>query len=93
MDKAKENGNVFRSNKDLVEDTAISNKTIITGINKLIQLGFITRSAGNRTDGASVYTLNSDKINSYKGCNFKGVKNEKITPINYTNKLEQRINP
>ena len=42
MDKAKENGYVFRSNKLLEDDTKLSNKTIIKNISKLIQLGLIT---------------------------------------------------
>ena len=92
MDKAKENGYVFRSNKLLEDDTKLSNKTIIKNISKLIQLGFITRSTGNRVDGASTYTLNYEILNSYQGCNFKGVKSEE----NYTYKLhpslEEKIN-
>ena len=83
MDKAKENGYVFRSNKLLEDDTKLSNKTIIKNISKLIQLGFITRSTGNRVDGASTYILNYEILNSYQGCNFKGVKSEE----NYTYKL------
>ena len=92
MDKAKENGYVFRSNKLLEDDTKLSNKTIIKNISKLIQLGFITRSTGNRVDGASTYILNSEMLKSYQGCNFKGVISKKTTPINYTNKLEDKIN-
>lgn len=92
MDKAKENGYVFRSNKLLKDDTKLSNKTIIKNISKLIQLGFITRSTGNRVDGASTYILNYEILNSYQGCNFKGVISKKTTPINYTNKLEDKIN-
>ena len=92
MDKAKENGYVFRSNKLLEDDTKLSNKTIIKNISKLIQLGFITRSTGNRVDGASTYILNYEILNSYQGCNFKGVKSEE----NYTYKLhlllEEKIN-
>ena len=92
MDKAKENGYVFRSNKLLEDDTKLSNKTIIKNISKLIQLGFITRSTGNRVDGASTYILNYEILNSYQGCNFKGVKPEE----NYTYKLhlslEEKIN-
>lgn len=92
MDKAKENGYVFRSNKLLESDTKLSNKTIIKNISKLIQLGFITRSTGNRVDGASTYILNYEILNSYQGCNFKGVKSEE----NYTYKLhpllEEKIN-
>lgn len=92
MDKAKENGFVFRSNKLLEDDTKLSNKTIIKNISKLIQLGFITRSTGNRVDGASTYILNYEILNSYQGCNFKGVKSEE----NYTYKLhlslEEKIN-
>ena len=92
MDKAKENGYVFRSNKLLEDDTKLSNKTIIKNISKLIQLGFITRSTGNRVNGASTYILNYEILNSYQGCNFKGVKSEE----NYTYKLhlllEEKIN-
>ena len=92
MDKAKENGYVFRSNKLLEDDTKLSNKTIIKNISKLIQLGFITRSTGNRVDGASTYILNYEILNSYQGCNFKGVNSEE----NYTYKLhpllEEKIN-
>lgn len=91
MDKAKENGYVFRSNTLLVNDTKLSNKTIIKNISKLIQLGFITRSTGNRVEGASTYILNSEMLKSYQGCNFKGVISKKTTPINYTNKLEDKI--
>lgn len=92
MDKAKKNGYVFRSNTLLVNDTKLSNKTIIKNISKLIQLGFITRSTGNRVEGASTYILNSEMLKSYQGCNFKGVISKKTTPINYTNKLEDKIN-
>lgn len=87
MDKAKENGYVFRSNALLHEDTQLARDTIIKNISKLIQLGFITRSTGNRVDGASTYILNSEILNSYQGSNFKG----SISVKNRANKLDQSI--
>lgn len=87
MDKAKENGYVFRSNALLYEDTQLARDTIIKNISKLIHLGFITRSTGNRVDGASTYILNSEMLNSYQGSNFKG----SISVKNQANKLDQSI--
>lgn len=87
MDKAKENGYVFRSNALLHEDTQLARDTIIKNISKLIQLGFITRSTGNRVEGASTYILNSEMLKSYQGSNFKG----SISVKNRANKLDQSI--
>ena len=87
MDKAKENGYVFRSNALLHEDTQLARDTIIKNISKLIQLGFITRSTGNRVDGASTYILNSEMLKTYQGTDFKG----SISVKNRANKLDQSI--
>ena len=64
-DFAKNEGYLFRTNQALKEDTGIkSEKTIIAAVNKLIELGFIERKAGQRKS-ASEYRLNTVKIQEY----------------------------
>lgn len=58
MNKAKENGYVFRSNALLKEDTQLSKRSVSLAISHLIAYGAINRTVGSRADGASVYTLN-----------------------------------
>lgn len=102
LDKAKTNGYVYRSNDLLIEDTKLSKPTIITSINHLISLDFITRSTGNRIEGASVYTLNFEVINSFnkgknigkikgKICEDKGKIKGKISNENLTDNLTYEI--
>lgn len=104
-DFAKNEGYLFRTNQALKEDTGIkSEKTIIAAVNKLIELGFIERKAGQRK-AASEYRLNTVKIQEYtvkihcKNENYSNklqYKNyskklqykEKNTVINYSNKLQ-----
>ena len=75
-DFAKNEGYLFRTNQALKEDTGIkSEKTIIAAVNKLIELGFIERKAGQRKS-ASEYRLNTVKIHC------------KNTVKNYSNKLQ-----
>lgn len=79
-DFAKNEGYLFRTNQALKEDTGIkSEKTIIAAVNKLIELGFIERKAGQRKS-ASEYRLNTVKIHCKNT-----VKN---TVKNYSNKLQ-----
>ena len=82
-DFAKNEGYLFRTNQALKEDTGIkSEKTIIAAVNKLIELGFIERKAGQRKS-ASEYRLNTVKIQEYT------VKIHcKNTVKNYSNKLQ-----
>lgn len=58
MNKAKENGYVFRTNALLKEDTQLSKRSVSLAISHLIAYGAINRTVGSRADGASVYTLN-----------------------------------
>lgn len=79
MNKAKENGYVFRSNTQLEDDTQLSRQTVKFAINRLLKYGAINRTVGSRADGASVYTLNF---------NIDGDENEaksslKIIPKNH----------
>ena len=82
-DFAKNEGYLFRTNQALKEDTGIkSEKTIIAAVNKLIELGFIERKAGQRKS-ASEYRLNTVKIQEYT------VKIHcKNTVKNYSNKIQ-----
>ena len=84
-DFAKNEGYLFRTNQALKEDTGIkSEKTIIAAVNKLIELGFIERKAGQRKS-ASEYRLNTVKIQEYT------VKIHcKSTVKNYSNKLQYK---
>ena len=95
-DFAKNEGYLFRTNQALKEDTGIkSEKTIIAAVNKLIELGFIERKAGQRK-AASEYRLNTVKIQEYTvkiHCKNENYSNklqykEKNTVINYSNKLQ-----
>lgn len=80
-DFAKNEGYLFRTNQALKEDTGIkSEKTIIAAVNKLIELGFIERKAGQRKS-ASEYRLNTVKIQEYTVKIY--CKNK-----NYSNKLQ-----
>lgn len=82
-DFAKNEGYLFRTNQALKEDTGIkSEKTIIAAVNKLIELGFIERKAGQRKS-ASEYRLNTVKIQEYTVKIY--CKNE-----NYSNKLQYK---
>lgn len=61
-DFAKENGFVFRTNQDLMNDTGIKGEsTLIKALAKLEINGFINRTSGKRNK-ASEYRLNMDKI-------------------------------
>ena len=61
-DFAKENGFVFRTNQDLMNDTGIKGEsTVIKALAKLEINGFINRTSGKRGK-ASEYRLNMDKI-------------------------------
>lgn len=61
-DFAKENGFVFRTNQDLMNDTGIKGEsTVIKALAKLEIEGFINRTSGKRGK-ASEYRLNMDKI-------------------------------
>lgn len=97
-DFAKNEGYLFRTNQALKEDTGIkSEKTIIAAVNKLIELGFIERKAGQRKS-ASEYRLNTAKIQEYtvkihckntvKNYSKKLQYKEENTVINYSNKLQ-----
>ena len=101
-DFAKNEGYLFRTNQALKEDTGIkSEKTIIAAVNKLIELGFIERKAGQRK-AASEYRLNTVKIQEYtvkipckntvKNYSNKLQYKEKITVKNYSNKLQYNDN-
>lgn len=97
-DFAKNEGYLFRTNQSLKEDTGIkSEKTIIAAVNKLIELGFIERKAGQRKS-ASEYRLNTVKIQEYtvkihckntvKNYSKKLQYKEENTVKNYSNKLQ-----
>ena len=90
-DFAKNEGYLFRTNQALKEDTGIkSEKTIIAAVNKLIELGFIERKAGQRKS-ASEYRLNTVKIhckNTVKNYSNKLQYKEENTVKNYSNKLQ-----
>lgn len=97
-DFAKNEGYLFRTNQALKEDTGIkSEKTIIAAVNKLIELGFIERKAGQRKS-ASEYRLNTVKIQEYtvkihckntvKNYSKKLQYKEENTVKNYSNKLQ-----
>ena len=89
-DFAKNEGYLFRTNQALKEDTGIkSEKTIIAAVNKLIELGFIERKAGQRKS-ASEYRLNTVKIQEYTVKIYCKNKNYsiKLQDKNYSNKLQ-----
>ena len=90
-DFAKNEGYLFRTNQALKEDTGIkSEKTIIAAVNKLIELGFIERKAGQRKS-ASEYRLNTVKIhckNTVKNYSNKLQYKEENIVKNYSNKLQ-----
>lgn len=91
-DFAKNEGYLFRTNQALKEDTGIkSEKTIIAAVNKLIELGFIERKAGQRKS-ASEYRLNTVKIQEYTVKIYCKNKNYsiKLQDKNYSNKLQYK---
>ena len=70
-DFAKENGFVFRTNQDLMNDTGIkSGNTLVKALRKLEIEGFISRDCGKRGK-ASEYRLNMDKLND---SNINGIQ-------------------
>ncbi len=88
-DFAKENGFVFRTNQDLMNDTGIKcGNTLIKTLRKLEINGFINRTGGKRNK-ASEYRLNMDKIND--DSNINGIQynndnsNYTITEMNTMN--------
>ena len=63
---SKENGFFFRSNKDLVKDSQVSEPTLIKSLSQLEMMGFIQRKIGDRKSGASEYKLNGNFTQSLK---------------------------
>ena len=63
---SKENGFFFRSNKDLVKDSQVSEPTLIKSLSQLEMMGFIQRKIGDRKNGASLYRLNENFTQSLK---------------------------
>lgn len=62
---AKNNGFMYRTNKDLMNDTGLkSEHTVIVAVNKLQSLGLINREIGKRK-AASIYTLNEVEMKKY----------------------------
>ena len=101
-DFAKENGFVFRTNQDLMNDTGIKcRNTLIKALAKLEINGFINRTSGKRGK-ASEYRLNMDKIKD--DSNINGIQcnndnsnctasnsNYTITEINVMNSRLENI--
>lgn len=65
-DYSKENGFFYRSNKDLVKDSQVSEPTLIKSLSQLEMMGFIQRKIGDRKSGASEYKLNENFTQSLK---------------------------
>lgn len=91
MDKVKNDGYFFVTNKKLVDELDITEKTIIKIMRNLEEHNFITRKAGKRGE-ASEYIVNEEIIKSFgntvkKHCNT--VKEN--TVINYSNNLESTV--
>ena len=63
---SKENGFFYRSNKDLVKDSQVSEPTLIKSLSQLEMMGFIQRKIGDRKSGASEYKLNENFTQSLK---------------------------
>lgn len=63
---SKENGFFFRSNKDLMKDSQVSEPTLIKSLIQLESFGFIERKVGKRGNGASEYKLNEHFTQSLK---------------------------
>lgn len=63
---SKENGFFYRSNKDLVKDSQVSEPTLIKSLSQLEMMGFIQRKIGDRKSGASLYRLNENFTQSLK---------------------------
>ena len=87
-DFAKENGFVFRTNQDLMNDTGIKNRsTLIKALAKLKVEGFISRDSGKRGK-ASEYRLNMDKIKDDSNINGIQCNNDNsnctVSNSNYT---------
>lgn len=55
MDKAAENGYVFRDNITMCEETGKSEKTVIASVRKLVQVGLITTKRGKRKSASEYY--------------------------------------
>lgn len=91
MDKAKNDGYFFVTNKRLVEELGITERTIINIMRNLEEHNFITRKSGKRGE-ASEYIVNEEIIKSFgntvkKHCNSK----DESTVINYSNNLESAV--
>ena len=62
LNKSKDNGYCFRSNKDFCKDVGIETHTLLSALRKLEDMGFIVRRKGIRGIGASEYTLNVEGL-------------------------------
>ena len=85
LEQYKVDGYFYRSNKDLCNDCGITEKTLITGLLKLEQLGYISRRTGIRGK-ASEYTVNSTVNCTVKITNC--TKNYSENTKNYSEKLQ-----
>lgn len=85
LEQYKVDGYFYRSNKDLCNDCGITEKTLITGLLKLEQLGYISRRTGIRGK-ASEYTVNSTVNCTVKITNC--TKNYSDNTVNYSEKLQ-----
>ena len=85
MDKAKNDGYFFVTNKKLVDELGITEMTLIKKLRELEVCGYITRKAGKRGE-ASEYTVNEELIFSENYSNKN--QNYSNNMENYSNKLE-----
>ena len=60
----KDNGYFFITNKELSDAVGLSQRTIVSVISKLIELGFIFKTTGKK-GVANHYSFNSEKIKNY----------------------------
>ena len=86
---SKENGFFYRSNKDLVKDSQVSEPTLIKSLSQLEMMGFIERKVGNRKSGASLYRLNENFTQSLK-VNFTNnfTNNERVKIEGFTQRVK-----
>lgn len=91
LDETKDNGYFYRSNSDLCRDCDISEKTLITAVNKLERMRFIERKKGSRTVGASEYKIDEHAIDDYCKTNYSNNYSNEYCKNDYSNNYSKVI--
>lgn len=91
LDETKDNGYFYRSNSDLCRDCDISEKTLITAVNKLERMRFIERKKGSRTIGASEYKIDEHAIDDYCKTNYSNNYSNEYCKNDYSNNYSKVI--